>query len=196
MTSLSGGLVYEYSQEEADYGLVVINNNGSLSLREDFDNLQNQFNKLNVSLTQTTNASSTNIQPPECSADLITADQFSKNFTIPAVCPGCQDLIKNGISNPKNGKLVDVSNTKPTQAVYGSNGVQVQNLELAKLTEANTPGGQNLSPSGTGAGTGAGTASGTAAQPSATKTGSASSMSPGGWCSIAVLGALLIAVLN
>jgi hypothetical protein len=192
MTSLSGGLVYEYSQEEADYGLVVINSNGSLSLREDFDNLQNQFNKLDLSLIQSTNASSTKITPPECSSDLITADQFSKNFTIPAVCPGCQDLINNGISNPKNGKLADVSNTKPTQAVYGSNGVQVQNLELTKLNEANTPGGQNLSASGTGSST----ASGTAAQPSATKTGSASSMSIGGWCSIAVLGALLTAVLN
>ena len=120
--------------------------------------------------------------------DLITAEEFSKNFTIPAVCPGCQDLITKGISNPKNGKLVDVSDTKPKQAVYGSNGVQIQNLELTKLTEANTPGGQDLSASGT--------SSGTAAQPSATKTGSASSMSMGGWCSMAGLGALLIAVLN
>ncbi|UPX18813.1 Glycolipid anchored surface protein 4 precursor [Ascochyta rabiei] len=192
MTSLSGGLVYEYSQEEADYGLVVINSNGTLTLRQDFDNLQGQFNKLDLSLIQSTNASSTNIKPPECSMDLITAEEFSKNFTIPAVCPGCQDLITNGISNPKNGKLVDVSDTKPKQAVYGSNGAQVQNLELTKLTEANTPGGQNLSPSGTGTGT----PSGTAAQPSATKTGSASSMSMGGWCSMAVLGALLTAVFT
>jgi hypothetical protein len=194
MTSLSGGLVYEYSQEEADYGLVVINSNGSLSLREDFNNLQGQFNKLDLKLIQSTNASSTKIQPPKCSTDLITAEEFSKNFTIPAVCPGCQDLIDNGISNPKNGKLVDVTDTKPKQAVYGSNGVQIQNLELKKLTEANTPGGQSLSASETG--TASGTASGTAAQPSATKTGSASSMSIGGWCSMAVLGALLTAVLN
>ncbi|KAF1362904.1 hypothetical protein EJ07DRAFT_174482 [Lizonia empirigonia] len=169
MTSLSGGLVYEYSQEEADYGLVVINSNGSLSLRQDFDNLQNRFNKLDISLIQSTNASSTNIQPPECSMDLITAEEFSKNFTIPAVCPGCQDLITKGISNPKNGKLVDVTDTKPKQAVYGSNGVEIKNLELTKLTEANTPGGQNLTASGTGS------PSGTAAQPSASKTGSASS---------------------
>lgn len=190
MTSLSGGLVYEYSQEEADYGLVVINSNGSLSLRQDFDNLQNQFNKLDISLIQSTNASNTNIQPPECSMDLITAEEFSKNFTIPAVCPGCQDLITKGISNPKNGKLIDVTDTKPKQAVYGSNGVEIKNLELTKLTEANTPGGQNLTASGTGS------PSGTAAQPSASKTGSASSMSMGGWCNMAVLGALLTVVLN
>lgn len=191
MTALSGGLVYEYSQEEADYGLVVINENGTLSLRQDFDNLQERFNKLDLSLIQSTNASATEITPPECSMNLITAEEFSKNFSIPAVCPGCQDLINNGISNPTNGKLVDVTDTKPTQAVYGTNGVAIQNLELTKLTEANVPGGQNLS-----SGTASGTATGTGAQPSATKTGSASSMSMGGWCSLAVLGALLTAMLN
>ena len=191
MTALSGGLVYEYSQEEADYGLVVINENGTLSLRQDFDNLQERFNKLDLSLIQSTNASATEITPPECSMNLITAEEFSKNFSIPAVCPGCQDLINNGISNPTNGKLVDVTDTKPTQAVYGTNGVAIQNLELTKLTEANVPGGQNLS-----SGTASGTATGTGAQPSATKTGSASSMSMGGWCSLAVLGALLTAMLT
>ncbi|KAF1928054.1 glycoside hydrolase family 72 protein [Didymella exigua CBS 183.55] len=190
MTSLSGGLVYEYSQEEADYGLVVINENGTLSLREDFDNLQDQFNKLDLSLIQSTNASSTNIQPPECSMDLITAEEFSTNFTIPAVCPGCADIIKNGISNPQNGKLVDVTDTKPKQTVYGSNGNEVQNLELTKLTEANTPGNSSLSSGNTG------TSTGTAATPSASKTGSASSMSMAGWCSMIALGSLLTAMLN
>lgn len=35
MTSLSGGLVYEYSQEEADYGLVQINDD-NITLRTDY----------------------------------------------------------------------------------------------------------------------------------------------------------------
>jgi hypothetical protein len=196
MTSLSGGLVYEYSQEEADYGLVVINENGTVSLREDFDNLQGQFNKLDLGLIQTTNASSTKIQPPECSKDLITAEEFSTNFTIPAVCPGCADIIKNGISNPQNGKLVDVTDTKPKQAVYGTNGNEVQNLELTKLTEANTPGNSSLSSGNTGTTGTTGTSTSTAATPSATKTGSASSMSMACWCGMVVLGSLLTAVLN
>lgn len=190
MTVLSGGLVYEYSQEEADYGLVVINENGTLSLREDFENLQGQFNKLDLSLIQSTN-SSNNVQAPECNTDLITAEEFSTNFTIPAVCPGCADIIKNGIDNPKNGKLVDVTDTKPKQAVYGTNGAEIQGLELTKLTEANVPGGSNFS-----SGTASGTATGTAGQPTSTKTGSASSMSMGGWCSMIVLGAVLTAMLN
>lgn len=193
MTSLSGGLVYEYSQEEADYGLVVINDNGTVSLRTDFDNLQGQFNKLDLSLIQST-TTGTNLTAPECNKSLIQAEEFSTNFTIPAVCPGCADIIKNGISNPKTGKLVDVTETKPKQAVYGTNGVEVQGLELTKLKEANTPGGSNLSSGSSGSPSG--TASGTAAQPSSTKTGSASSMSVAGWSGLMVAGALLTAMLN
>ncbi|KAH7398242.1 Glucanosyltransferase-domain-containing protein [Pyrenochaeta sp. MPI-SDFR-AT-0127] len=173
MTSLSGGLVYEYSQEEADYGLVILNSNGSVSLREDYDNLQDQYNKIDISRIQSTNSQSTQIQAPECSDDLITAKEFSKNFTIPAVCPDCQDLIDNGISNPKNGKLVSITDTKVKQAIYGSNGVQIQNLELTIVANdgSNTPGGQNTTPSGTGS----------AAQPSASKKGAAGRLEGNVW---------------
>jgi len=152
MTALSGGLVYEYTQEEQDYGLVVVNSNGSISLKTDFDNLQTQYNRLDRELLTKTNPSSTGIQPPACASNLITAAEFSKNFTIPAVCPGCQSLIDNGISDPKNGKLVDVSATKPKMDVYGSNGQVVQGLELRKLSGngVNGPGGQTTTPSGSG----------------------------------------------
>lgn len=184
MTSLSGGLVYEYSQEEADYGLVVLNSNGSVSLREDYDNLQDQYNKIDIRRTQSTNSESTEIKAPECSDGLITAKNFSKNFTIPAVCPGCQDLIDDGISNPKNGKLVSVTETRVKQAVYGSNGVQIQNLELTIVANdgSNTPGGQNTTPSGTG----------TAAQPSASKKGAAGRLEKSVWMWACLLVGLMV----
>ncbi|KAF1919811.1 Glucanosyltransferase-domain-containing protein [Ampelomyces quisqualis] len=151
MTALSGGLVYEYSQEEQDYGLVVINANGSISLRQDFDNLQKQYNSLDKALLESTNPSTGN-KSPQCASGLISAEQFSKNFSIPAVCPGCQPLIDNGIKNPKTGKLVDVSTIKPKQQVFGTNGALVQGLELNKLSNdgVNSPGGQSTNPSGSG----------------------------------------------
>ncbi|KAI8942643.1 hypothetical protein NX059_000696 [Plenodomus lindquistii] len=175
MTSLSGGLVYEYSQEEADYGLVNINTNGSVSLRQDYDNLQDQYNKLDTQLLQSANPASTSIKAPECSDSLVTAENFSKNFTIPAVCPGCQDLIDNGIENPQRGALVRVTDTKVKQEVFGSTGQQVQNLELRIVEDdgSNTPGGENTSPSAT-----SGSGTGTAPQPSATKTGAAGRLGP------------------
>jgi hypothetical protein len=178
MTALSGGLVYEFTQEEQDYGLVIVNSNGSVSLRTDYDNLQGQYNKLDKNLIESTNPSSTNIKPPACASNLIVAQQFSKNFTIPVVCPNCQSLIDNGISNPKNGKLVDVTNTKPKQQVYGSNGALVQNLELNKLSGdgVNGPGGQTTS----------GTTSGAPAQPSESKKGAANKLDSGIWMGIAL----------
>ncbi|KAF1985057.1 glycoside hydrolase family 72 protein [Aulographum hederae CBS 113979] len=141
MTMLSGGLVYEYSQEEADYGLVDINDNGTVSLRVDFDNLQTQYRTLNITLLETGNSTAATLTPPRCSANLISNAGLSKNFTLPRVPPGGQQLIDNGIDNPTQGRIVDVSNTRPSQAVYGSNGQQIQNLELRQVAngESNTP---------------------------------------------------------
>ncbi|CAN9220442.1 unnamed protein product [Alternaria alternata] len=172
MRALSGGLVYEYSQEEANYGLVDIDQDGSVKLLKDYDNLQNQFNQLNVSSLEQANPQSTEIQAPECDASLISAQDFSKNFTIPAVCPGCQDLIDNGIENPQKGALVDIGDRNVKQAVYGSNGQQINDLSLNVVSDdgSNTPGGENTSPSGTPSSSGGNPSqTGDAAQPSETK---------------------------
>jgi hypothetical protein len=184
MTVLSGGLVYEYTQEEQDYGLVVVNTNGSVTLRVDYDNLQGQYNRLDNNLLQSTNPASTEIDPPACASSLISAENFSKNFSIPAVCPGCQALIDNGIQNPKNGRLQDVTTTKPKQEVYGSNGVLVQGLELNKLSDngVNGPGNQTTTPSSTSA---------APAQPSESKKGAATRLD-NAWAWLALLVAALL----
>jgi hypothetical protein len=184
MTALSGGLVYEYSQEEQDYGLVVINSNGSLTLRQDYDNLQKQYNSLDKGLLESTNPN-TNNKPPACASSLISAEQFSKNFTIPVVCPGCQSLIDNGISDPLNARLVDVSATKPKQQVYGTNGALIQGLELNKLTGdgVNGPGQQMPTSS---------TSSGAPAQPSESQKGAAAQLNGGAWAWLALCVAALL----
>jgi hypothetical protein len=193
MTSLSGGMVYEYSQEEADYGLVQINSNGSVSLRTDFDNLLKQYNNIDLKLVQTTDSTGTGIKAPACKSDLIQAKEFSKNFTIPAVCPGCKAVIDNGISKKNNGKLVDVTNLKPKQAVYSSSGAEIKGLELTKRSDANTPSNQDLSSSSTGGGSSNLT---TSAKPTASKEASATALSIGSWWGVTILGAVLIAALN
>ncbi|KAI4623684.1 hypothetical protein J4E80_003496 [Alternaria sp. BMP 0032] len=172
MRALSGGLVYEYSHEEANYGLVEIDQDGSVALMKDYDNLQSQFNKLDLSALEATNPQSTELKAPECDGSLITAEQFSKNFTIPAVCPGCQDLIDNGIENPTNGALVDIGDTNVKQKVTGSNGQQINDLSLNVVSNdgSNTPGGENTSPSGTDSGNDDNPSqTGDAAQPSETE---------------------------
>jgi hypothetical protein len=146
------------------------------------------MNALDMSAIQATNPSSASIKAPACDGSLITSDLFDKNFTIPAVCPGCDDLIKNGISNPKQGKLVQVKDTKAPNAVYGSNGGEVQGLQLRLLSNdaTNSPSNETTSPSSTADG-----ASG-APKPSETKKGAASKMTSG----YTLLAAVLFAVLT
>lgn len=186
MTVLSGGLVYEYSQEESDYGLAIINDNGTVTLRVDYDNLQEQFNKLDMARIESLNPTATSIDAPECTSRLITNQAFDTNFTIPDVCPGCADLIENGIDNPTRGQLVEVTATEAPNAIYGSTGTEVEGLTLKLLPndEANGPSGETTSPSGTG--------TGSAAEPS--KTGAASKITGGWGLLVAVFFALLTAL--
>jgi hypothetical protein len=188
MTSLSGGLVYEYSQEEANYGLVQINSNSTVSLGVDYDNLQSQYNKLNITLIQSTNVTATQLSPPACSSGLITSSGFSKDFDIPDQPDGASDLINNGIKNPTQGKLVDVSETNVPMAVYGSSGVQIANLAIRKLSndDTNTPNGDTTSPSGIGS----------AATPSPTK-GDASmlTIASGPWAFLITVFAMVLTML-
>ncbi|KAF2129248.1 glycoside hydrolase family 72 protein [Dothidotthia symphoricarpi CBS 119687] len=194
MKVLSGGLVYEYSFESADYGLVTINSNGSVSLLQDYDNLQERFNNIDLSAQTATNSASVSITAPQCAASLITAQQFSTNFTIPAVCPGCQTLITNGISSPSNGALVSVTQRTVSQEVYGSSGGKIQNLELSVLSNngVNSPGGETTSPSATGSSAASPSGTGSAAQPTASTTGAANSLSSSMWLWMALLTVMIL----
>ena len=168
---LSGGLIYEYSQEVSDYGLVVLYDNGTAQIRQDYDNLQAQYNKLNITLLEAGNSTATALNPPTCSSSLITTSSgFNNSFDIPPVPSGGQELIDNGISNPNNGKLVTVTQDTVSQQVYSSSGGLIQNLAIKPLPndESNMPNGQDTS----GAATTSSTAS--AAIPKATKKGAGS----------------------
>ncbi|KAF2459110.1 Glucanosyltransferase-domain-containing protein [Lineolata rhizophorae] len=165
MTSLSGGLVYEYSQEEADFGLVDIHSNGSVTLRVDFDNLQGQYNELDLSIIQSSNDTAVNLEPPECGRSLISSSQFSTDFDIPETPDDVADLISNGLDDPNRGQIVDVDETEVPMECYGTNGNVLEDLAIRPLPEdqSNTPSGEDTS----------GGATGTGAAPSATSSGAA-----------------------
>lgn len=139
---LSGGLVYEYSEETDDYGLVNINANGSAQLLPDFDTLQAQFDTLNITALQGVPPENTTVVPPTCTPSLIVSPIFDNNFTIPAVPPGAQDLINNGISPKPSGQLVPVTATKVTQQVENVSGTIISGLAITPLAndKSNNPG--------------------------------------------------------
>ena len=189
---MSGGLVYEYAQEPANnFGLVVLNDNGTAAIRTDYDNLQKQFNKLDIKSLESSNSSATMLKSPKCDSSLIASGNFNNSFTLPSPPSGAQELIDGGISKPNNGQLVSVTQTQVPEAVYASNGTPIQGLAISPLPndQSNTPNGQDTS----GSATSSGSPSGTSATPSATKK-SAAVRNAINMCSL--VGALILLTLQ
>lgn len=141
----SGGVVYEYAEEENDYGLVVLNSDGSAQLRTDYDNFQTQLNALNFTALQSTTSLVPEVPFPKCSKSLITNTKFPSNFTAIPSPPndGLPELIKNGIKNPKNGKIVSITDLKVKQTVKATDGTVLTGLEVKRLADdqSNVPSG-------------------------------------------------------
>ncbi|EAW06810.1 1,3-beta-glucanosyltransferase gel2 [Aspergillus clavatus NRRL 1] len=140
--SFSGGLVYEYTQEENNYGLVELGEDGSAKLLVDYDNLMAQYSKLDMSLIEASNKTQTSFQAPTCSKSLISNSTFLDSFDLPKRPSKVQDMIDNGYSGARTGKLVDVSSTDIPQKIYDHNGNQITGIKLTALADAesNTPG--------------------------------------------------------
>lgn len=144
---MSGGIVYEYVQEDNEFGLVVLNQNGTAEILVDYDNLQAQYNKLDIKALESGNSSAAKLVAPTCKSSLIESSAFNNKFTIPQVPSGGQVLIDKGLDSPNNGKLVPIGETRVSQPVYSSHGGMLQNLAIKPLTddESNTPNGSNTS---------------------------------------------------
>lgn len=145
---MSGGLIYEFSQEAANnFGLVLLNPNGTAELQVDYDNLQAQYNKIDIDALLSDSGAVANEAAPQCESSLIESASFAQSFSLPKTPSGAQDIIDKGISNPNNGKLIPVTTTKVTQTVFGSQGRQLTGLAIQPLPddESNIPNGTDTS---------------------------------------------------
>lgn len=154
--SFSGGLIYEYTQEDNNYGLVKVNSSDTVTLLIDYANLQKQYEKLDMNRIESSNETQTSVKPVECSSDLIKDKDFLNTFDIPKRLDKIQKLIDNGIDNAKKGKLVDVSSTEIPTTVYDHNGKKVTGLKLNVVSnnQANSPGSNKSGSSSSGSGDG------------------------------------------
>ncbi|RHZ51371.1 1 3-beta-glucanosyltransferase gel2 [Aspergillus turcosus] len=140
--SFSGGLVYEWTQETNDYGLVQLNDNGTATLLVDYNNLMAQYSKLDMARIQASNATQTSVQPPKCDSSLITNSTFTDSFNLPKRPSKVQKMIDNGLPGANTGKLVNVKGGPIAQKIYNANGQEVTGIKLNVLAsgESNTPG--------------------------------------------------------
>lgn len=142
--------MYEYSQEEADFGLVDINDNATVTLRVDYTNLQSKYNTLDLKLLQDANSTAQGLTAPKCSSSLITEAGFSTSFNIPDTPKDAVTYINNGISNPPVGKIVDVTSLTVPMAVYGVDGSELPQMTLTAVKDSNTPSGESINGTSTG----------------------------------------------
>lgn len=154
LKTVSGGLVYEFTNEANNYGLVDVDGE-KMTVRQDLLNLQKQYAK--ISLPNTTESDISVTESPKCSASLVNSKRslsrrsddgsgsFNTSFTLPE-CPA-SSMLKNGGGNTNIGKIVSVSNTQTNWEIYDINGKQISNPSI-KINPANLEdGGFMKSPS-------------------------------------------------
>ncbi|TQV95049.1 1,3-beta-glucanosyltransferase Gel2 [Cordyceps javanica] len=137
----SGGLVYEYSEEDKNYGLVNFTTDGA-RLLGDFNRLKNKLTKVDWKSVMAQKASQKDIDSPKCDKKLITHDGFLANWNLPPPPDNTNDMIEKGVSPKRNGKLVDISDFKVSLKVYDEQGNELKDLKVVAFQndEANYPG--------------------------------------------------------
>ncbi|KAI5310895.1 hypothetical protein KEM55_003520 [Ascosphaera atra] len=175
----SGGLVYEWTQEANNYGLVKVNSDGSAKLLNDFATLQSQFSKLDMNKLQSVNSTDSKATAPKCSKNLIKESSFPNDFTLPDLPPGGQDLIDNGVTDITAGKIVDIKNKKVKAKVTDENGKEISNLELKTVDDStsNTPSSSKSSSSSSSSATSASSIKPTSGSSTSTSTSTSTSSS-------------------
>lgn len=196
MAALSGGLVYQWTNDIAQYGLVNVNTDGSITILPDYVTLQSQYSQLNRQQLMSQNSTATAITAPTCSAAGITNAAFDNNFSLPAQPSGASALIKNGVGG-RTGSIVAVTQTSLNIAVTNTAGAVSTGVTISTApgsgsvatSAASSARTTSTRASGTSA---AGTAASSAASASATThSGASASFSAKSYAGLS-LGSLLV----
>ncbi|KAJ5783257.1 hypothetical protein N7457_005031 [Penicillium paradoxum] len=137
--AFSGGLVYEWTQEDNDYGLVKVNNSDTVTTLVDYDNFQKQLSKLDIERIMSSNLTQTNVKAQQCSTSLIRRKSFYNAWDLPDVPSKVSDYIKNGLPDAPSGKFVSVSSTTIPQKVYDHTGKEIKGIKFEVKNGVNTP---------------------------------------------------------
>lgn len=103
----SGGLVYEYTEEANNYGLVKLDDSGSLTYKDDFVNLESQLKNVSLPTTKESELSSDSIYKCDNSAITKIYSSFgTNNFTLPSQPAEIANMIKYGVNGTNTGKIL------------------------------------------------------------------------------------------
>lgn len=133
----SGGVVYEWTEEDNNYGLVEIKDKQT-EILGDYNRLKSELSKIKWEDVQSMKPSSKKNSPVECKTSLIKEKGFMNNFTLPDVPPGAQKLINNGIKPKPSGKIIDIDDYKVSLSVVDNNGKTLSGLAVKPLDDDET----------------------------------------------------------
>ncbi|ODV87541.1 glycoside hydrolase family 72 protein [[Candida] arabinofermentans NRRL YB-2248] len=152
-TVLSGGLIYEYSEESSNYGLVEIDD-GDLTFKDDYNNLKSQIANITIP-----SISSSDVDEPEysvCDSDAIEDmySDFDADFDLPDQPGGVLDLILYGVNNSNIGKIIDLDVFISNYTISNSDGDEIADASISVIASntINQQSGTSTSTSGTGTG--------------------------------------------
>lgn len=168
----SGGLVYEYSEEPNEYGLVVLNeNDNSVELKDDYLNFVEQTNKIDIQALTAANSTATGRTPPTCDVSMLSSN-LTRNFDVPEQLQEITDMIEKGVGGTWPTGVVQVTDVSEMAKVTQPDGSELQGLELRILAndQSNLP-GENTSGTNGNGGPGLTKASPTSSSSGASSTG-------------------------
>jgi len=124
-----GGLIYEYSQEANDYGLVQISSDNSVKILGDYETLKNEYSS--VPMPKSTPSTSSGINHPSC----LPASSY-KNINATSSIPATQagNLIKNGVQATV-GKLVKITNWTTNYTIYDINNKPITDKSVKVVSD-------------------------------------------------------------
>ncbi|OWB55032.1 hypothetical protein B5S28_g895 [[Candida] boidinii] len=129
--TLSGGLIYEYSKEANDYGIVDIDeSSGSLDLSQEYENLKKEYSETDI--TDLSETSVEEVKISTCNKTLIedTNSDFDADFSLPEQPGGLDVLIKYGANNTNIGKIIKLNSTETTYSIYDKDGNEITDKSI------------------------------------------------------------------
>ncbi|UNI19913.1 Glycolipid anchored surface protein 4 precursor [Purpureocillium takamizusanense] len=130
----SGGVVYQWTEEENNYGLVEVKDD-TLTIMDDYNRLKARWAGIDWKTVQAQSPSNKKASPPECESNLILEKGFHSNFTLPDLPPKAQGLIDNGIKPKPSGKIVKVSDYNVKLTVKDKSGKTLSDLKVVPLKD-------------------------------------------------------------
>lgn len=136
----SGGVVYEYTMEKNDYGLVQLAKDpkDEAEILGDYVRLRSELGKIDWEKVQGMKPENNDNDYTTCSPNLIKEKGFLNNFTLPELPPGAPKILKDGVKPKPSGKIIDIDSWDVTLPVVDINGNRLQNLAVKPLEDTET----------------------------------------------------------